>query len=547
MDEKPVFGHHGESGENEMASPVNLDALFPRADFYVESADQDFDPSTTKDIKVGELLRTQLTYNNLRKPDFQRETSAWEPAKVADLVRSFVDGDLIPSVILWSSGGVMFIIDGAHRLSALTAWVNDDYGDGDISLKFYGGMITDSQRRAANKAREVINAEIGTYKFFQDQYDKLHTIEEKLGSRIKRLTRKGMEIQWVPTKEAAKAEASFFKMNEAAEMVNETEKMIIKARQKPNAIAARAILRRGQGNSFWRQFAEGAGKEIESLGNEIHSVLYAHQISFPLKSLDLPVGGSDYGAQALPLIFEFVNVANGIPVTDPKSHKQNPATAMSDDQDGRTTISFLKKTRKLVRRISSTHPASLGPHPYIYFYNRGGYFQPTVFLGVIQWIGELEATSRLDVFTKHRKDLEEILAENKNFLSDTGHKFGGLNRSMPWVKKLLDTILNRLSGGKDTDKILTSLKRSKDFAFLFPRKTSGTRYGKVGGKMSRGVKSAVAGAALLPAILRCSHCGGFLPTDSMQTDHKIRRREQGRSSFDNGQMAHPYCNSTDKQ
>jgi hypothetical protein len=534
------------SGER-MASPVNLDALFPRADFYIDSGGRDYDPSNTRDIKVGELLKTGLTFNNLRKPDFRRETSAWEPAKVADLVRSFVDGDLIPAVILWSSGGVMFIVDGAHRLSALTAWVNDDYGDGEISLKFYKGQITESQRRAAAKAKELIDSEIGTYQQFLSQYDKLDKIDDQLADRVRRLTRKGIEIQWVPTKDAAKAEASFFKMNEAAEMINDTEKMIIKARQKPNAISARAILRGGQSSSFWRRFSEEVAKEVATLGKEIHSILYTRQISFPLRSLDLPVGGSDYGAQALPLIFEFVNVANNIPVTDTKSRKASPATAMADDADGKATISFLKNTRRLVRSISGNHPSSLGPHPYIYFYNRGGYFQPTVFLGVVQWINELRSASKLHLFTKYRKELEEILADNKNFLSDTGHKFGGLNRSMPWVMRLLSTILEKLADGRDKDKILASLKRSKDFSFLFPRKTSGNGRRKVGAKMGRGVKSAVAGAALLPNVLRCAHCGGFLATDSMQTDHKLRRRDHGSSSFDNAQLMHPYCNSTDKQ
>jgi hypothetical protein len=29
----------------------------------------------------------------------------------------------------------IFVIDGGHRLSALRAWMEDDYGDGTISLE----------------------------------------------------------------------------------------------------------------------------------------------------------------------------------------------------------------------------------------------------------------------------------------------------------------------------------------------------------------------------------------------------------------------------
>ena len=89
----------------------------------------------------------------LRKPDFQRETAHWSPDKVVELVRSFVDADLIPAVILWQAGSFSFVIDGAHRLSALIAWVLDDYGDQKRSLEFFGGRISEEQRRVAERTR----------------------------------------------------------------------------------------------------------------------------------------------------------------------------------------------------------------------------------------------------------------------------------------------------------------------------------------------------------------------------------------------------------
>ncbi|WP_305465013.1 DUF262 domain-containing protein [Photobacterium leiognathi] len=79
-----------------------------------------------------------FSFAGLRKPDFQRETNEWTPEKVKDLVASFLDGDLIPAIILWKFGdSFTFVIDGGHRISALAAWVNNDYGDKAISLKYY--------------------------------------------------------------------------------------------------------------------------------------------------------------------------------------------------------------------------------------------------------------------------------------------------------------------------------------------------------------------------------------------------------------------------
>ena len=43
------------------------------------------------------------------------------------LIESFLDGELIPAVILWQSATHIFVIDGGHRLSALLAWAHDDY------------------------------------------------------------------------------------------------------------------------------------------------------------------------------------------------------------------------------------------------------------------------------------------------------------------------------------------------------------------------------------------------------------------------------------
>ena len=53
---------------------------------------------------------------------------------------------------LWrSQTGLIFVIDGSHRLSSLIALINDDYGDGQFSLDAFDGNITDEQRLLAKK------------------------------------------------------------------------------------------------------------------------------------------------------------------------------------------------------------------------------------------------------------------------------------------------------------------------------------------------------------------------------------------------------------
>ncbi len=50
----------------------------------------------------------------LRKPDFQRETNHWTSVQVVSFLESFLDNELIPSIILWQSESYVFVIDGGQ-------------------------------------------------------------------------------------------------------------------------------------------------------------------------------------------------------------------------------------------------------------------------------------------------------------------------------------------------------------------------------------------------------------------------------------------------
>ncbi len=122
-----------------MGKRVNLDAMIPRADFgdLNQSGNQERLPS----LGLDALHESSPILKAIRKPDFQRETNHWSAKQISDLIKSFLDDELVPSLILWDSTTFIFVIDGGHRLSALRAWIADDYGDGFISQQFYNGNI----------------------------------------------------------------------------------------------------------------------------------------------------------------------------------------------------------------------------------------------------------------------------------------------------------------------------------------------------------------------------------------------------------------------
>jgi hypothetical protein len=249
---------------------VNLDALIPREDFAVDEARSKATPPDRINIAH---LDGHFFASDLRKPDFQRETTQWSPAKVVDLIRSFLDADLIPAVILWRAGRSIFVIDGSHRLSAMLAWILDDYGDRKKSLDHAGGYITEEQRKAAERTREMVSKTIGSFAQYQAFRNNRSAAPENMQSRLTNLTDNSFIAQWVTATDAKSAENSFFKINQQGTPVDPTERVILKSRASASAIAARAITHAGSGHKYWHQFNGGAQAEIEEAGRYIHKAL----------------------------------------------------------------------------------------------------------------------------------------------------------------------------------------------------------------------------------------------------------------------------------
>ena len=149
-----------------MAIRVTLDAMIPRDDFAVQA--DEFALDLFADLQITSLSRESPILKLMRKPDFQRETNHWSVDQLATFLESFLENEVIPSLILWMSPSFIFVIDGGHRLSALRAWMEDDYGDGTISQEFFGGEIPAAQKRSARRARAVIENRVGRYTALRD-------------------------------------------------------------------------------------------------------------------------------------------------------------------------------------------------------------------------------------------------------------------------------------------------------------------------------------------------------------------------------------------
>jgi hypothetical protein len=482
----------------------------------------------------------------LRKPDFQRETNHWTPTKVADLVRSFLDLDLIPAIILWKSGHYYFVIDGAHRLSALMAWIHDDYGDRKQSTDFFGGRVSEEQKRVAEQTRKLVNKTVGgSYAEYAAHASNPSTAPDKLKGRIGNLGVNSLVAQWVPATDAGTAENSFFKINQAATPIDPTERRILKARRSASAISARAITHAGTGHKYWSTFDEAVGQKIEEFGARIYRALYEPPLGGkPLTTLDVPVAGKGYNA--LPFVFDLVNYTNGVDIVDTTAKAATTNDELANDPDGQETLSFLNKVLKRVGRITTDAPSSLGLHPVVYFYTKSGNFQPTFFLATCLFVESLASKKGLDEFTSIRDKFEEFVIENKEHLSLITHKFGSGARSLPWLVRYFETVLAAQIEGKSAADLLGAFASDPNFAILALPKTDADK-SSAGRPFSSGTKTAAFFANALKVGTRCAICDALVHKNSMQFDHIERASDGGHSRVDNAQVAHPYCNSTYKE
>jgi Protein of unknown function DUF262/HNH endonuclease len=515
-------------------SKVSLDALVPREDFEVESQ-QGSSIARITTLAIRDLEKSSFFFSAVRKPDFQRETNEWSPQKICDLIESFLEGDLIPAVILWrGSSSYTFVIDGSHRLSALAAWINNDYGDGEISKHFYDGIIPDEQLTVADTTRKLIDKQVGSFKDYNLARDYPNKVKPSIVQKAKLLGTLAIQVQWVEG-DSSKAEASFFKINQKASQIDPTELRLLQARKKPNGVAARAIIRSGKGHKYWSSFSQEKQDQIQSLAKEINSILFNPDLKNPVKTLDLPIAGKNYSSQSLGLILDFVNIVNNV-----KDEQQ-------DDPDGDLTIQFLVNCRKIARRINSSHASSLGLHPAIYFYSREGKHKPASVYSFTALIIEFESKNLFSDFTKVRSEFEILLLETDYLVPHIVRKYRNARvSSYKYLKDFHFKIIQKLLQGKQRNLALEEVMSEPLFSYLHTQFVPENNDDVSEKAFSKETKSAAFIREALCGIPKCKICGGHLHVNSISIDHIQRKADGGMGCLDNAQLTHPYCNTTFK-
>lgn len=529
------------------ANGVNLDALIPRGDFALGDgvvAQAPGDERLSLPHFQGKFFSPML-----RKPEFQRETLHWSPQKVVDLVAAFLDRRLIPAVILWRAGNYNFVVDGAHRISALLAWIYDDYGDRHRSRNLFGLVLPPEQIDLANKTRDLMNKQVGSFELYNAGLDYPGVVDEITERRISNLSVAHMVAQWVPavTKEAA--EDSFFKINDAATPLEPTERRILRSRGSAAAIAARAIAHAGKGFPYWGHFPEENAARTASRSAMIFNMLYHPPLTSAIAdTLDVPVAGKGYSV--LPFVFDLVIKLNNLKAKDSTNRVRSNVedrNVLGLDKSGDQTVEFLNSVHTAVARITGKEPTSLGLHPVAYFYTSGGSFVPWAFLAWTSIVNGLFSDKKVNEFCAVRSRVEEFLIKDKWSMSEIVHKNGSGQRSIPWLERYWGIVLDRFLAGDGVAQVAEFIHNSENFRFLANKVPVFRLPGEnPTGNFSRSTKTAAIWESALPGAPRCTICGGLWHRNSIHIDHKHDKSMGGSARSENARVAHPYCDSTYK-
>ena len=495
---------------------VNLDGLIPRDDVEGKKPK----PSRSV-IQVTELALGKHFYGLLRKPFFQRETNDWDVDNVVSLIRSFRNGHLIPAVILWSADGTNFVIDGAHRLSVFIAWVNNDYGDGQISQAFFKHQIPKPQIAAAKRCRELIQAEGLVYA----ELEKLTLLPTRTPEQLAWSSNiaQSVETQWVMG-DADVALQSFLDINQRSVGIDPTERYMIVERKAPNIVAARALVNAARGHAYWDVFAQSYVGTIEETAKKIYDAIFEPEGAIPHVDAELPPAGMAQTANGLRIALELVNVVTGI-----KSGTKN----LPEDIGGSATARVLSQVWGVIKYVSGGEPASLGLHPAVYFWGTTGNHRPSMFLGVVAFVKDLIQNDQLVLFTLHRAKLEEFLVGKEKVGQQILSRYGGWKRSLEPIKQLLRLIFEGLVAGNSDTEILESIEE------LSGKSEVHDVAKRDGWKETR---SAARIKASLASATRCAICQARLVLSRASDDHIERRSDGGHSGVSNAQLTHHYCN-----
>lgn len=395
---------------------VHLDHLIPKENIYYsppKASDRVEKIARKKYEIIGYrvILEGSGLFSNLRKPDFQRQTNAWTPQKCVDFLDSVLRGWLVPHVILWEKPGssIRYILDGAHRVSVVKAWMENDWGDSVEARHHYSRQDREKIEEAAEETRRLVKKQIGDFKEFRQELDALGELDEfeilqlapekrLLFSFFNSIDDTGLLVHWAENNSYEEVAQSFVRINKGGQPLDDFEVFLIEHRQSSFVRAIMSIANSGVGNNWppsksLSKTLQNRLEQFPTLASNIHSRLFEPTYEIPPTDVNQPFLPTPpylrkhlYLREILPILVnnEIIRGQNAF-ANLVKGDEYN-ATPQVIINSGYNILHSTETKLKHLTALTNTEPLSLDIVPIFYWYNRKGQLVRALCYGFMYWM-----------------------------------------------------------------------------------------------------------------------------------------------------------------
>lgn len=550
---------------------VHLDHLIPRESLrWVDPRKNQSpyfpskrDPFTKLAFKgLADQQEIMAIFPTLRKPDFQRETSAWHPEDCVRLLESIVKGLIIPSLIVWKSpdNGFLYILDGAHRISVMRAWMIDDWGDKAVEDYYERHEYYDEIREAAKIVRAAVKAHIGSYEDFitagtkfvaasreGSPRDSLSEREYQRGLFYMDLLQEvGFHVQEV-SGDYDVAEASFLRINRSGQPLDDWETTLIENRKSSFARAVMSVASGGTGR-YWpentqNESLDSISRNITQASSDLHKRIFVPPLKSPIYDANVPfIAASMFFPKHAYLLelFPVVMKATDVSSLFTRDKEAEPDAVIQNGYE------LIKRTTMVFDHLTgpSNNPLSLSLVPLFYFYTTIGRYVRSSLYGFIAWLmtgSDDDIRTRKIIFSTHRGRFEEVVFSEDvagRISRRSGSGLRGTAATAQFYQKLLELLIEDPAPINDEHfhakltKVLSELTtQSKKDSDNTSRLFTNTQRTKI--NLREIFKSAI----------RCEVCGGILDLRmGVQYDHIDPFASSRVTNVEQGRPTHPFCN-----
>ena len=464
----------------------------------------------------------------LFKADNQRSTECWSVQEIANFIEDCTEDQNINLCILYWKDihSNIYIIDGAHRLSCIYAWINRYFADEQVTQ---APNFNDPQKQDIRYLRNYLGdladfQRICTDAKFAEKKSKLEDI--KISFR-----------QVLGTPEDARR--VFQSINSDTKRLDKYEEYHLRNRGSDAYYAIYACCYINDNKSNLEELQYTRLNELIELGERIHQLLFSTILLDNEMSHGKKIG----------LVNELMNIIAGDQIHNIMSLNQG-------ERVENLMSHLLTILCRIATPVKNAGVPSLGLHPYLYFY-KDQRFQITSFLAWFSIVYEIHE-SRMQIhhrkisfkdFTRVRRSIEVFFFFYAAATTETVGKFGsgikGYDR-LQIVYKAFICLSLEMEVDFDDEKCLNTfiLSMSKAFKYINFNEFYVERF--LGGYDDAVVKHVVgyvesispisrlkpkAFSALTKSLLKhnflvgnhnfCPICDGLIYLDSTESDHRI--------------------------